>query len=90
MKQKKLKNESALVKEAVRIGAAYARRRGAGEVEESDSADLKIEFVYRLLVHDGLLQPLQPDQLNTANMRHRLAKWVIRQLPKDHKLVTGS
>lgn len=84
---KKLKNESQLVKEALRIGAVYAEKRGAGKIEATDSAAKKIEFVYRLLVHDKLVQPLARHQETEPNMKHKLALWVSRQLPEDHPLV---
>ncbi len=87
MKKQKLKNEAALAKEALRIGAVYAKKRGAGEVETTDSADLKTEFIYKLLVHDKLIQPLAKDQISFPNMRHKLALWISRQLPEDHPLM---
>ena len=84
---KKLKNEAALVKEALKVGAIYAKKRGVGEVEETDSAKVKITFIYRLLVHDNLVQPLAKGQETEPNMRHKLALWISRQLPKDHPLL---
>ena len=84
---KKIKNEAELVKEALRIGAVYAQKRGAGKIEATDSAKNKIEFIYRLLVHDKLVQPLAKDQISEPNMKHKLALWISRQLPKDHPLL---
>ena len=84
---KKLKHEKELVKEAIRVGGVYAKKRGVGEFEETDSAKLKIEFIYRLLVHDKLIQPLANDQISEQNMRHRLAVWISKQLPDDHPLL---
>ena len=84
---KKLKNETQLVKEAIRQGAIYIKKRGAGEIEESDPITMKIEFIYRLLVHDGIIQPLPHDKLDTKNMRHRLAIWVSKRLPEGHELL---
>ncbi len=84
---KKLKNEAQLVKEAVRVGMLYAQKRGVAEFEANDSASTKIEFVYRLLVHDQLVQPLAKDQLSEPAMKHKLALWISRQLPADHPLL---
>lgn len=83
----KLKNESELVKEAVRIGMIYAEKRGAAKFDASDSATDKVEFLYRLLVHDKLIQPLPEDQVAQKSMRHKLAIWISKQLPEDHPLV---
>jgi len=83
----KIKHEAELAKLAVKVGMNYAQRRGAAEFEETDSADLKIEYVYKLLVHDQLLQPLAKSDLSIPNMRHKLALWVSRQLPSDHPLL---
>ena len=84
---KKLKNEAELVKKAIRVGMIYAEKRGVVKFEATDSANEKIEYLYRLLVHDKLIQPLAKDQLNLPNMKHKLAIWVSRQLPKDHPLL---
>jgi hypothetical protein len=81
---KKLKNEKALLAEALRIVTDDAVRRGIVEFEPTDSHDLKVEYVYRLLVHDKEISPLPPDQLNLPKMRHRLAMWVTHKLPPDH------
>ena len=84
---KKLKNESELVKKAIRVGMIYAERRGVVKFESSDSANEKIEYLYRLLVHDKMIHPLAKDQLNLPNMKHKLAIWISRQLPEDHPLL---
>lgn len=84
---KKLKNEAELVREALRIGAVYAKKRGVGEFDSTDSAHDKITYLYRLLVHDKLIQPLAKDQVNDPNMKHKLALWISRQLPEDHPLL---
>lgn len=86
---KKLKNEPALVKEAVRVGLVYAEKRGVAKMEATDSAKMKVEYVYRLLVHDGLIQPLAKGQENEPNMKHKLALWISRQLPADHPLMSA-
>ena len=84
---KKLKNEAQLVKEAIRVGVKYGEGRGAVEFESTDSAAEKIEYIYRLLVHDKLIQPLPEDQVSQQSMRRRLAIWISKNLPKDHPLM---
>ena len=49
---KKLKNENALLKEALDMVMDAAVKRGVVEFEATDSQNLKIEYAYRLLVHD--------------------------------------
>ncbi len=88
-KQKKGKNDAALVKEALRMGMEYGEERGVVEFEATDSQDAKIEYVYRLLVHDGLIQPLAKNDLSLPNMKHKLARWGEKQLPSDHPLRQG-
>ncbi|AKH19230.1 DUF5062 family protein [Sedimenticola thiotaurini] len=83
---KKLKNEKELLKEAIRVGMIYAEKRGAAEFEKSDSQQLKVEFLYRLLVHDKQIQPLAKDQSGYQEMRHKLAIWISKLLPADHPL----
>ena len=84
---KKLKNESGLLREALRMVMDDAVKRGVAEFEPGDSHNLKIEYAYRLLVHDKEIAPLPPDQVTLPNMRHRLAKWVTHKLPADHELL---
>ena len=84
---KKLENENQLVKEAITAGVKYGEDRGAVEFEATDSAAEKIEYIYRLLVHDKKIQPLPENQVSQKSMRHRLAIWVSKQLPKDHPLL---
>jgi predicted transcriptional regulator len=84
---KKLKNEAELVREALRVGAVYAKTRGVGEFEDTDSSHEKINYLYRLLVHDKLIQPLAKDQISEPNMKHKLALWISRQLPAGHALL---
>lgn len=85
-KTKKLANEAELVKEAIRLGMAYGEQRGVVEFEPTDSADEKIEYIYRLLAHDKLIQPLAKLDVSQKAMRHKLALWASKQLPKDHPL----
>ena len=84
---KKLKHEAELAKAAIDAGVKYAEERGAAEFEPGDSASDKILYIYRLLVHDKLIQPMPEDQVSQKSMRHRLAIWYSRQLPKDHPLL---
>lgn len=84
---KALKHEAELVKEAIRLGMEYGVKRGVVEFEPTDSAQEKIEYIYRLLVHDKLIQPLPEDQVAQKSMRHKLAIWASKQLPKGHPLL---
>ena len=84
---KKIKHEAELVKEALAVGARYMASRGVGEIEGTDSAKDKVEVVYRLLVHDKLIQPLDKNHEDGQHMRHKLALWISRQLPADHPLL---
>jgi hypothetical protein len=84
---KPLKHEAELVKAAILAGMKYGEDRGAVIFEPTDSASEKILFIYRLLVHDKLIQPLPEDQVSQQSMRHKLAIWYSKQLPKDHPLL---
>ncbi|MEK6551091.1 MAG: DUF5062 family protein [Pseudomonadota bacterium] len=85
---KKLKHEAELVKAAILAGMQYGVDRGAVVFEPTDSASEKILFIYRLLVHDKVIQPLPEDQVSQPSMKHKLAIWYSRQLPKDHPLLS--
>lgn len=84
---KKLKHEKELVREAINAGTKYGEERGVVKFEASDSTADKIEYIYRLLVHDKVIAPLPEQQVSQQTMRHRLAMWVAHQLPKDHPLL---
>ena len=84
---KKMKNETGLLREALKMVMSDAVKRGIVEFEATDSHNLKIEYAYRLLVHDKEIIPLPKDQMNIPNMKHRLAKWVTHKLPHDHALL---
>lgn len=84
---KKLKNEAELFKAALEAGVEYAEKRGAVEFEPTDSASDKALYVYRLLVHDKLIAPLPEEQVSQKSVRHRLALWYARKLPKDDPLL---
>lgn len=84
---KKIKHEAELVKAAILAGVKYGEERGAVEFEATDSANEKIQYIYRLLIHDKLIQALPEDQVSQQSMRHKLALWYAKQLPKDHPLL---
>jgi hypothetical protein len=84
---KKLKHEAELFKAALLAGVKYAEGRGAVEFEPTDSASQKVWYIYRLLVHDKVIQPLPEDQVSEVTMRHKLAIWYSKQLPEDHPLL---
>lgn len=86
-KSKKLKNEAALFSAAVEAGVKYGEERGVVEFEPTDSAHDKALYIYRLLVHDKLIVPLPEDQVSQKSVRHRLAMWHARTLPKDDPLL---
>ena len=83
----KLKNEAELLKEALRVGMIYAEKRGVAKFDKTDSAKDKIEYVYRLLAHDKLVQPLAKAQRDVPHMKHKLAMWISKQLPEGHELL---
>ena len=76
---KKLKNEKELLKNAIIEGIKYAEKRGVVEFEATDSANEKIEYIYRLLVHDKVIQPIPEDQVSQQTMKHKLAIWVSKK-----------
>lgn len=83
----KLKNEATLFKEALIAGVKYAEGRGVVEFEPTDSASEKLLYIYRLLVHDKVIQPLPEEQVAEKTLRHKLTLWYVKQLPKDHPLL---
>ncbi len=84
---KKIKNESQLLKEAIKVGTHYFEARGAGKFESIDHVDIKVRAIYLLLVKDALIQPLATANEDLPNMRHKLAIWISRHLPADHYLL---
>ncbi len=76
---KKLKNEKELVRKALELGMAYGEQRGAVEFEPTDSVNERLEYIYRLLVHDKVLQPMPEEQVSQKSIRHRLAIWASKQ-----------
>lgn len=83
---KKLKHEKELVKLTLDMVMAIAEKKGVVKFDATDSSKEKIEYVYRLLVHDKVLQPLAKDQESQPNMKHKLACWMEKQLPVGHPL----
>lgn len=84
---KKLKHEAELYKAALAAGVRYAEDRKAVEFEATDSAADKALYVYRLLVHDKIIAPMPEEQVSEKTIRHRLATWHARSLPKGHPLL---
>lgn len=84
---KKLKNEKELLKRAIEAGMVYAEKRGAAKFEPTDSVNDRILYIYRLLVHDKVIQPLPEDQVSQKTMGHKLAIWYSKSLPKDDPLL---
>lgn len=84
---KKIKNESELLKEAIRVGGRYFDARGAGKFEATDHVDMKIRAIYLLLVRDKVIQPLANKDENMQSMRHKLAIWISKNLPDNHHLL---
>jgi hypothetical protein len=76
---KKLKNEKEWVKKAIAIGVEYGEKRGAVVWEATDSANEKLEYIYRLLVHDKLISAIPEDQVSQKSIRHKLAIWASKQ-----------
>ena len=64
-----------------RAAVEYGEECGIVDFEPTDSVAGKIEYIYRLLVHDKLISPLPEEQVSQQTMR------VARQLPKDHPLL---
>lgn len=75
---KKLKNEKELLKKAITEGVKYGEARGVVEFEATDSANEKIEYIYRLLVHDKIIQPIPQEQISLLAMKRRLAIWASK------------
>ncbi|MDH3333165.1 MAG: DUF5062 family protein [Gammaproteobacteria bacterium] len=85
---KKLKHEKELLKVALEMVLDDAVKRGIVEIEPTDSLDLKVQYAYRLLVHDKKISPLPNDQVSLPKIKHRLAMWVTHQLPEGHELLS--
>ena len=83
---KKLKHEKELVKLALDLVMSIAEKKGVVKFDATDSSKEKVEYVYRLLIHDKILQPLAKGQEDISHMKHKLACWMQKQLPADHML----
>ncbi|WP_144395029.1 DUF5062 family protein [Pleionea sediminis] len=83
---KKLKNEKELLKKALVVGERYAQNRGYKSFSSTMSLNQKIESIYRLLVHDNLIQPMPEKEESLGAFKHRLAVWIFNKLPKDDPL----
>jgi hypothetical protein len=75
---KKIKDEKEMLKKAIIEGIKYGEKRGVVEFEPTDSANEKIEYIYRLLVHDKVIQPIPQDQISQKSMMHKLAIWASK------------
>lgn len=84
---KKLKNEKELLRLALDKILADAVTRGVVEFEPTDSHDLKIQYAYRLLIHDKAIVALPNGQETLPKIRHRLAMWMTHNLPEGHELL---
>lgn len=84
---KKLKHEKELLKIALDMILEDAVKRGIVEIEPTDSHDLKMQYAYKLLVHDKKISPLPNGQDTLPKIRHRLAMWVTHELPEGHELL---
>lgn len=84
---KKFKHESELVYAAIEVGVKYAEKGGAAVFEPTDSAADKTLYIYRFLVHDKIIAPMPEEQVSQQSMRHRLAIWHFKTIPKDHPLL---
>jgi hypothetical protein len=84
---KKLKNEKALLKVALEMVLDDAVKRGVVEFDATDSHDMKIQYAYRLLVHDKAITPIPNEQISLPSIKHRLAMWVTHKLPPGHNLL---
>lgn len=84
---KKIKNESELLKEALRVGSRYFEARGAGKFETTDHVDIRVRAIYLLLVKDKVIQALAQQDEDLMSMRHKLAIWISKNLPADHHLL---
>jgi len=84
---KKLKNEKELLKLALDKILEEAVKRGVVEFEATDSHDLKVQYAYRLLIHDKAIVALPKDQETLPKIRHRLAMWMTHNLPDGHELL---
>lgn len=67
-----------MIRKAIEEGVKYGEKRAVVEFEATDSADDKILYIYRLLVHDQVIQPIPEDQVSIKSIRHKLAIWASK------------
>ena len=67
-----------MLKKAIIEGVKYGENRGVVEFEPTDSSNEKVEYIYRLLVHDKVIQPIPEDQISQKSMMHKLAIWASK------------
>ncbi|KXI22067.1 DUF5062 family protein [Photobacterium sanguinicancri] len=84
---KKNKNDAKLLKKALELGIAFAKKQGYNDLERYVSSTDKVECIYRLLVQYKQITPLAVDQEDGVNMKHKLVLWISRLLPPDHELL---
>ncbi len=84
---KKNKNEAKLLKKALELGMAFAKKQGYGDLDKTVSPKDKVECIYRLLVDAKQITPLATNQEDGPNMKHKLVLWISRLLPSDHELL---
>ncbi|WP_299022601.1 DUF5062 family protein [uncultured Photobacterium sp.] len=84
---KKHKNEAKLLKKALELGMAFAKKQGYGDLDKSVSPKDKVECIYRLLVETKQITPLATNQEDGPNMKHKLVLWISRLLPPEHELL---
>nr|WP_086940854.1 DUF5062 family protein [Thaumasiovibrio occultus] len=82
---KKFRHEAQLIKKALEVGLAYAKKRGYETLPQSTAQPVKIEVVYRLLVQDKQITALPLDKEDGPNMKHKLIIWISKMLPADHE-----
>ncbi|MBL4828556.1 MAG: DUF5062 family protein [Aliivibrio sp.] len=83
----KNKNDTKLLKHALKLGLAFATQQGYRASESSISSKNKVEVVYRLMVQYKQIAPLAVDKEDGPNMKHKLILWITRLLPEDHELL---
>lgn len=66
---------------------AYGEKRGAVKFESTDSFNERVLYLYRLLVHDGVIQPLPESEVSQKSMGHKLALWYAKSLPAEDPLL---
>lgn len=84
---KKLKHEAELFKGALEAGVRYGEARGVVKFDPTDSASDKALYIYRLLIHDKVIQAMPEDQVSVKSVKHKLAIWYSKSLAKDHPLL---